>query len=190
MAFILAAVLLPWAGQAQQAVQDPPGLASTLAGRVCEDRDGDGVCGPDEPGLKGVRLVLATGSEVRTDEQGRYHLTGVDSRTPDATGGVHLRPGRHRIRVDPRTLPPGGRVSPEAVTVEVPWGAVVLQDFAVRVRVESVRPLSPAPAEAPPQAELRSEDVAFVATGQASPGDQVRVGGVDAQVEEKGTYRA
>ena len=33
--------------------------------------------------------------------------------------------------VDPRTLPAGGRVSPEAVTVEVPWGAAVLQDFAV-----------------------------------------------------------
>ncbi len=190
MAFILAAVLLPWAARAQQGVQDPPGLASTIAGRVCEDLNGDGLCGPDEPGLKGVRLVLATGSEVRTDEQGRYHLTGVDSRTPDAVGGVHLRPGRHRLRVDPRTLPAGGRLNPEAVTVEVPWGAVVLQDFAVRIHVEAVQPLSPAPAEAPPQAELRSEGIAFVVTGQASPGDQVRIASVDAQVDEKGTYRA
>ncbi|MBN1208181.1 MAG: flagellar motor protein [Myxococcaceae bacterium] len=182
--------MLPGTVWAQLPVEDPPGLASTLAGRVCEDQNGDGHCGAEEPGLVGVRLVLATGREVLTDEQGRYHLTGVDARTPEATGGVHLRPGRHRLRVDERTLPPGGRVSPRGVTVEVPWGAVVLQDFAVRPRQESVRALAPAPVEAPPQAELRTEGVAFVATGQASPGDQVRVGDVEAQVDEGGTYRA
>jgi hypothetical protein len=186
---MLSVALLPWAVRAQGAVEDPPGLSSTVAGRVCDDRDGDGRCAPGEPGLSGVRLVLATGSEVRTDAQGRYHLTGVDSRTPDRTGGVHLRPGRHRLRVDPRTLPPGSKPSPEAVTLEVPWGAVVLQDFAIRVRVESVQALAPAPAQ-PPQAEIREEGVAFVVTGKASPGDHVRVADVEAQVDADGTYRA
>src|SRR5690349_8300983 len=133
---MLSVALLPWTVRAQ-GVEDPPGLSSTVAGRVCDDRDGDGRCAAGEPGLAGVRLVLATGSEVRTDAQGRYHLTGVDSRTPDRTGGVHLRPGRHRLRVDLRSLPPGSRASPEAITVEVPWGAVVLQDFAIRIREES-----------------------------------------------------
>ncbi|HYH99577.1 flagellar motor protein [Hyalangium sp.] len=187
---MLGVAFLPWAAQAQQPVEDPPGLSSTLAGRVCDDRDGDGRCAPEEPGVPGVRLVLATGSEVRTDSRGRYHFTGVDSRTPDATGGVHLRPGRHRLRVDPRTLPPGGRASVEAATVEVPWGAVVLQDFAVRIRVESVQALASAPAEAPPQAEIREEGVAFVVTGQASPGDQVRIADTEAQVDADGTYRS
>ncbi len=189
-AFIFAAVVLPWAALAQQPLEDPAGLSATIAGRVCGDRDGDGRCSPGEPGLPGVRVVLATGSEVLTDAQGRYHLTGVDARTPDVTGGANLRPGRHRVKVDPRTLPPGGKVSPEAVTVEVPWGAAVLQDFAVRIRVESVQALAPAPEEAPPQAELREEGIAFVVTGQASPGDQVRVAGAEAQVDADGTYRA
>ena len=189
-AFILAATLLPWAALAQQPVEDPAGLSSAIAGRVCDDRDGDGRCAPGEPGLSGVRLVLATGSEVLTDAQGRYHLTGVDSRTPDRTGGVHLRPGRHRVRVDERTLPPGGKVSPVAVTVEVPWGAAVLQDFAVRIRVESVQALALALEKAPPQAEIREEGIVFVVTGQASPGDQVQVAGEAAQVAADGTYRA
>ncbi len=189
-ALLVGAVLWPWAAWAQRGVEDPPGLAATLAGRVCEDRDGDGLCSPEEPGIQDVRLVLATGGEVRTDARGRYHLTGVDSRTPDSTGGVHLRPGSHRLRVDPRSLPAGGTVSPEAVTLEVPWGAAVLQDFAVRVRVEAVQALAPAPVEAPPQAELRSEGVAFTVTGQASPGDRVRVAEVEAQVDSKGTYQA
>jgi hypothetical protein len=189
-AFILAATLLPWAALAQQSVEDPAALSSTITGRVCDDRDGDGRCAPGEPGLPGVRLVLATGSEVLTDARGRYHLTGVDSRTPDRTGGAHLRPGRHRMRVDERTLPPGGKASPVAVTVEVPWGAAVLQDFAVLIRVESVQALSPAPEKAPPQAEIREEGLVFVVTGQASPGDQVRVAGEEAQVAADGTYRA
>ncbi len=123
-AWILGVVLLSGVSLAQGALEDAPGLASAIAGRVCDDRDDDGRCGPGEPGLAGVRLVLATGREVLTDAQGRYHLTGLDARTPEATGGVHLRPGRHRLRVDSRTLPPGGKVRPEAVTVEVTWGAV------------------------------------------------------------------
>jgi hypothetical protein len=175
---------------AQGSLEDAPGLASSIAGRVCNDLSDDGYCGPGEPGLAGVRLVLATGQEVLTDAQGRYHLTGLDARTPEATGGVHLRPGRHRLRVDSRTLPPGGTVRPEAATLEVTWGAVVLQDFAVRTRMDTPRALEPAHEEAPPQAEIRQEGILFVVTGHASPGDRVRVEETDAEVSEDGTYRA
>ncbi|WP_224242907.1 flagellar motor protein [Hyalangium gracile] len=190
MACILAVVLLPGAVRAQQALEDAPSLAATLVGRVCEDQDGDGRCGPQEPGIQNVRIVFATGIEVRTDAQGRYHLTGMDSRTPDATGGLHLRPGRHRLRVDTRTLPSRGQVSPEAVTVEVPWGAVVLQDFAVRIPVGPRPEAALAPAQVPPQAELRGEWVAFTVTGQARPGDSVQVKDVETQVTAEGSYRA
>ncbi len=189
-AWALGVALLSWTSQAQSPVADPAGLASTVAGRVCDDRDRDGRCGAADPGLGGVRLVLATGREVLTDAQGRYHLTGLDARTLEELGGLHLRPGRHRLRVDPRSLPPGGRVSPEAVTVEVPWGAVVLQDFVVRTREETVRALETTHEEVPPEAEVRQEGIAFVVAGQASPGDRVRVGEVAAQVAEDGTYRA
>jgi hypothetical protein len=189
-AWILGVVLLSGESLAQGVLEDATGLASGIAGRVCEDLDDDGRCGAGEPGLAGVRLVLSTGREVLTDAQGRYHLTGVDARTPEAVGGVHLRPGRHRLRVDSRTLPPGGKVRPEAATVEVTWGAAVLQDFAVRTRTESPRALAPAHEQVPPRAEVREEGILFVVTGQASPGDRVRVRDTEAEVSEDGTYRA
>jgi hypothetical protein len=189
-AWILGVVLLSGASLAQGALEDAAALSSGIAGRVCEDLSADGRCGPGEPGLAGVRLVLATGREVLTDAQGRYHLTGLDARTPEGTGGVHLRPGRHRLRVDSRTLPPGGKAQPEAVTVELTWGAAVLQDFAVRTRTDMPRALKPAPEQAPPRAEVREEGVLFSVTGQASPGDRVRVADTGAEVSEDGTYRA
>ncbi|RKG70117.1 flagellar motor protein, partial [Corallococcus sp. CA054B] len=130
--FWLALLLLSTVAAAQSLSSDSSTQAATIAGRVCVDVDGDGLCGPDEPGLADVRLVLATGREVRTDAFGRYHLTGVDSRVPDLTGGPHLRPGRHALKVDPRSLPTSSQVVPRVATVEVPWGAAALQDFAVR----------------------------------------------------------
>lgn len=187
---LLGLVLAPLLAWGQVTRVDPPGLAATIAGRVCEDLDGDGQCGGDEPGLANIRLVLATGREVRTDAQGRYHFTGVDARTPDATGGLHLRPGRHRVRVDPRTLPASSRVSPEGATVEVPWGAVVLQDFTVRSLTPKVKPVTPDYAKAPPEAQVAPTGVLFVVTGQASPGDSVTVAGVTATVDASGAYHA
>jgi hypothetical protein len=190
VAWGLALALVPGVAGAQVSMADPVALASSLAGRVCADQDGDGRCGEGEPGVAGIRLVLATGREVRTDAQGRYHLTGVDARSPEVTGGVHLRPGRHRLKVDLRTVPAGGQVSPEAVTVEVPWGAAVLQDFVVHLRQESVGALALSHSRAPPQAEVREGGVSFTAAGQATPGDDVRVAGRPAQVDAAGLYRA
>ncbi|MCP3105158.1 flagellar motor protein [Myxococcus sp. K15C18031901] len=187
------AVLLAMPVWAQGVTADVPSLASTIAGRVCDDVDGDGLCGADEPGLANVRLVLSTGREVRTDARGRFHLTGVDSRSPDATGGLHLRPGRHRLKVDARSLPASSRVSPEAATVEVPWGAVALQDFAVRSPTpKSAMPLSLSYSDTPPVAEVVSGEgtVRFLVAGQASAGDQVRVSGVEAQVDARGAWHA
>jgi len=187
------AVLLTTPARAQGVTTDVPSLAATIAGRVCEDVDGDGRCGVDEPGLANVRLVLATGREVRTDARGRFHLTGVDSRTPDATRGFHLRPGRHRLKVDTRSLPASSRVSPEAATVEVPWGAVALQDFAVRLpEAKAAVPLNLSYADSPPVAEVVAGEgtVRFLLAGQASVGDRVRVSGMDADVDARGAWRA
>ncbi|CAM3130858.1 flagellar motor protein [Corallococcus soli] len=183
-----AVVLLSPGAFAQSLSQDLPTQASTIAGRVCQDVDGDGLCGPDEPGLANVRLVLATGREVRTDASGRYHLTGVDARLPDLTDGLHLRPGRHRLKVDPRSLPPA-QVFPEAATVEVPWGAAVLQDFAVRLAPAPVPSASTAPAS-PPEARVAPEGLRFLLTGQAAAGDRVRVADADATVSASGAWQA
>jgi hypothetical protein len=189
---LVAALLLPLVSAAQGLASDTASLASTIAGRVCWDVNGDGRCGADEPGLPDVRLVLTTGREVRTDAHGRYHVNGVDSRMPDATGGLHLRPGRQRLKVDPRTLPAASRVSPEAATVEVPWGAAVLQDFVVRSVAMQAPPLALSYAAAPPVAELVAGEgaVRFRVAGKAAPGDRVTVAGVAAEVDAQGAWSA
>ncbi|WP_208726204.1 flagellar motor protein, partial [Corallococcus terminator] len=184
-----AVLLLSPQAFAQSLALDLPTQASTIAGRVCQDVDGDGLCGPDEPGLANVRLVLATGREVRTDAAGRYHLNGVDSRLPDTTEGLHLRPGRHLLKVDARGLPSASQVSPKAATVEVSWGAAVLQDFAIRL------PPAPPPAPVattvarPPEARVVPEGVRFLLTGQAAAGEKVRVADVDVAVDASGAWQ-
>ncbi|WP_306449580.1 flagellar motor protein [Corallococcus interemptor] len=188
---LLALLLLSSVASAQSLSADLPAQASTIAGRVCVDLNGDGLCDPDEPGLAGVRLVLATGREVRTDAFGRYHLTGVDSRVPDLTGGPHLRPGRHALKVDPRSLPASSQVVPRVATVEVPWGAAVLQDFAVRPPPTRPRAAPTSAASRPPEARTAEHgNLRFLISGQASPGDQVRAGDVDATVEDSGAWLA
>lgn len=187
--FVLAVLLLSPRAFAQSLSLDLPTQSSTIAGRVCQDVDGDGLCSPDEPGLANVRLVLATGREVRTDASGRYHLTGVDSRLPDTTDGLHLRPGRHLLKVDSRGLPTASRVVPKAATVEVPWGAAVLQDFAIRLPpVPPSAPASKLPAR-PPEARVAPEGVRFLITGQAAAGARVRVADVDATVDAFGAWQ-
>ncbi|NTX62694.1 flagellar motor protein [Myxococcus sp. CA051A] len=189
---LVSAMLCTGAAWGQGVSMDVPSLASTIAGRVCLDVDGDGRCGVDEPGVAGVRLVLTTGREVRTDSRGRFHLTGVDSRTPDATRGLHLRPGRHRLKVDPRSLPAASRVTPEAATVEVPWGAVALQDFAVRSLASDAPPLELSYSRVPPVADVVAGEgaVRFRLAGQAAVGDRVRVGALDAEVDARGGWSA
>ncbi|NMO14073.1 flagellar motor protein [Pyxidicoccus fallax] len=191
-ALLVAVALSPLGAAAQGLSSDTASRASTIAGQVCRDVDGNGQCGPDEPGLPDVRLVLSTGREARTDARGRYHVNGVDARVPDATGGLHLRPGRQRLKVDPRSLPAASRVSPEAATVEVPWGAVVLQDFAVRDVAVEAPPVVLSYASAPPVAELAAGGgaVRFLVAGQAAPGDRVVVSGVQAEVDAQGAWRA
>ena len=190
LAWVVGAVLVPGLGHAQLARVEPSELAAALAGRVCRDVDEDGQCGAEEPGLSGVRVVLATGREVRTDAQGRYHFAEVDARTPNGTGGLHLRPGRHRVKVDRRTLPPDSEPSPEAATVEVPWAAAVLQDFAVRMRALPSGSFVLSYQKAPPAAVAVPGGVDFLVAGQATPGDRVRVSGTEAQVAADGTWRA
>ncbi|MCY1079387.1 flagellar motor protein [Archangium lansingense] len=134
--------------------------------------------------------MLATGREVRTDAQGRYHFAEVDARSPDVTGGVHLRPGRQRLKVDARSLPPDSVATPEAATVEVPWAAAVLQDFAVRTLPGSASSLVLAYDRAPPAAAVIPGGVDFLVAGHASPGDEVTVEGSPAEVDERGDWRA
>ena len=81
------------------------GSSGWLVGRVCEDRDGDGVCGFAEPGIARARVVLSDGSFAVTDEQGRYHIAAVPTRRVEiqtaAPGRGAQRRGPRHLRADP-----------------------------------------------------------------------------------------
>lgn len=122
--------LLAWLVLAQAPVTSTFDDGAIL-GRVCDDRNRNGQCEADEPGLAGVRVTLETGLVSVTDSLGRFHLAQVEARAPSVSQGGRLLPGRHRIGVDTRWLAAGTQVIPAAATVEVPMGAVAMQDFAV-----------------------------------------------------------
>ncbi|MHB8877188.1 MAG: flagellar motor protein, partial [Myxococcaceae bacterium] len=165
-------------------------LDGAIAGRVCADLDGDGRCSDSEPGFAGLRLVLETGLQAKTDEKGRYHLAAVPARTPDALGGGRLLPGRHRLKLDDRALPSGTHARPASVTVEVPMGALVRQDFALSQGSQAATDLATAHGAQPPTTRIEKGRVRFLVAGQASPGDRVTVQGQRAEVDGAGAYRA
>ena len=70
----------------------------TVLGKVFCDRNQDGWQDGDEDGALGVRVVLDTGFYAETDEFGRFHFTSVP-------------PGTHLVKIDERTLPPGGALT-------------------------------------------------------------------------------
>lgn len=161
-------------------------LDGAIVGRVCHDLDGNGVCSASEPGLLGVRVVLETGQEARTDAQGRFHLASVRSGAPEVfrtraghgEGSLDWGGGRHRLRVDARPLPAGTRIVPEVATVAVPMGGLLLQDFAI------LPPATPNASQlvrdfsVPPLAERGEQGlVLYRFSARAGPDEQVEVDG-------------
>lgn len=190
MSLWLAAALWLAAGPTAGVSIAAPELDGVIAGRVCEDRNGDGRCGPGDPGIAGVRVVLETGDEARTDLEGRYHLARVDARVPDPSEGGRLLFGRHRIAVDPRTLFGGAKVLPASITVEIPMGGLVEQDFVIEGP-----PARPGKVERatgiPPAARIEApQRFRFLLTGKVDPSDQVRIGGGPVDVDGSGRYSA
>ena len=188
--------LVAWSAWAQAPVGGALSVADSdtagaIAGRVCRDLDGDGLCGDDEPGIPGARVVLETGQQAICDAKGRYHLAAVGSRAPSLLRGAHLEPGRHRVKLDTRGLSPTSHVSRPAVTVEVPLAGLVLQDFAVSELPSTAGPVQAAPDTRPPSGRLEaSRSVRFTVTGQASPNDRVQVFGIEAEVDPTGAFQA
>jgi hypothetical protein len=165
--------------------------AGAIIGRVCRDLDGDGLCGADEPGVPGARVVLETGQQAITDAQGRYHLAAVPARAPSLLRGAHLEPGRHRVKLDTRSLSPTSRVTTPAATVEVPMAGLVLQDFAVTEETSVALPVRGSPEDLPPSGRLeKAHAVRFTVTGVAGPADRVEVSGILAKVDPSGGFSA
>ena len=91
--------------------------------------------------------------------------------------------------MDVRTLPPDLEVPTEAVTLEVPWAAAVLQDFALRPRGGAPSAAVFSYERAPPTARTVAGGVEFLLAGHASPGDEVKVDGAPVAVDAQGNWR-
>ena len=77
-----------------------------IIGRVFDDLNGNGYVDDGEPGLPGVRIATVKGLLVTTDKNGLYHVACAD--VPDASIGSNFL-----MKLDPRTLPQGYRITTE-----------------------------------------------------------------------------
>jgi uncharacterized repeat protein (TIGR01451 family) len=126
------------------------GDRAIILGRLFEDKNGNGVPDPGEPGVPGVRIYLEDGSFTYSDPAGQYSFTG-------------LSPGNHVVKIDRSTLTRRLKPSPYNTAfagvgwsqfITVPFGGPARGDFAL---VDSGLPEDPkrpqdspdAPAPAP-----------------------------------------
>jgi hypothetical protein len=87
-------------------VPEPVFDCGEVIGRVFDDRNRNGYADAHEPGLPGVRLATVRGLLITTDEFGRFHITCA--MIPDRDIGSNFI-----LKLDPRTLPTGYRVTTE-----------------------------------------------------------------------------
>jgi len=81
--------------------------------------------GVSELGIPGVRLASPEGLVVQTDSYGRFHLEGIDA-------GARAHGRNFVLKVDPVSLPPGGRVTTANPLVRrLTGGLMVRFDFGV-----------------------------------------------------------
>ncbi|PYE85119.1 DUF7507 domain-containing protein, partial [Phyllobacterium leguminum] len=77
-----------------------------IVGKVFDDVNRNGYQDKGEPGLPGVRIATVRGSLVTTDKHGRFHVACAD--LPDNRIGSNFI-----MKLDPRTLPAGYRLTTE-----------------------------------------------------------------------------
>jgi uncharacterized repeat protein (TIGR01451 family) len=97
----------PLSGEAHATVRlvpDPTFDCTDVIGKVFDDVNRDGFQDPEEPGLRGIRLLTARGLAATTDQHGRFHITCAI--TPHEGRGSNFI-----LKLDDRTLPTGYRMS-------------------------------------------------------------------------------
>jgi large repetitive protein len=100
-----------------------------IIGKVYVDCDGNHVqnneSGSRELGIPGVRLIMLDGTQITTDNEGKYSICGVKAQT-------------HVIKVDRTTLPKGSRLLPssnrnagvgDSIFVDLKGGELARADF-------------------------------------------------------------
>lgn len=102
-------------------VNDPLFDEGTILGKIFDDRNEDGMQQKGEAGVPRVRLYTEYGVGIVTDKDGRFHIPAV-------------RPGRHILKIDGHTLPPGTRfLTEESLLVKSTPGLLSKVKFAVRL---------------------------------------------------------
>ncbi len=184
------------AARAQTALVAPgqDDASAVLAGRVCEDLDGDGACGEREPGIPGARVLLSDGTFALTDAQGRYHLAAVQARRArvvDSASGAFVREGYGRVLVKLDTSGLGRRVVRGGSRRVVELGPAMLQavDFAVGPAAPAAE-LEPAGRAALPHGEVGAEGLRYKVTGRTGAGHEVFAGERPARVGADGVFSA
>jgi len=108
---------------------------SDVIGRVFDDTNGDGYAQDGEKGLAGVRIATVNGLLITTDSEGRFHVPCAA--IPDGAIGSNFV-----MKVDPRSLPQGYKISSENPRVvrltrgkmtEINFGATKTHDVKVDV---------------------------------------------------------
>ena len=87
-------------------VAEPVFDCGDIVGKVFDDKNRNGYQDEGEPGLAGVRIATAKGWLVTTDEHGRFHV--ACAALPDQRIGSNFI-----MKLDPRTLPSGYRLTTE-----------------------------------------------------------------------------
>jgi uncharacterized repeat protein (TIGR01451 family) len=118
------------------------GDRAIILGRLFEDRNGNGIPDPGEPGVPGVRVYLEDGSFSFSDPEGQYSFTGLSA-------------GSHVVKIDRSTLTRRLIPSPYNTAfagvgwsqfITVPFGGPARGDFAL---VDSGLAEEPRPPETP-----------------------------------------
>ena len=100
---------------------------SDIIGKVFDDKNRNGYQDEGEPGLPGVRLATVKGLLVTTDPNGRFSVACAD--IPDGDIGTNFI-----MKLDPRTLPTGYRVTTENPRkVRLTRGKVVKLNFGAAI---------------------------------------------------------
>jgi len=179
-ALAIAAVLLPAVAAAQVVLfGSAPEPGGSVEGRVCLDRNADGLCGAEEPGVAGARLIAEGGQAAIADGAGRYHFLEVPGRTllPD-----RVAYGGHVVAVEGL----GARRS-----FELSPGGAARVDLAVPAP-DRVSPPPLAAAGAPGGAPelLPGGRLRWSLGGRTTPGARVAIGLEASEARKDGSFAA
>ncbi len=108
-------------------IPEPIFDCSTVIGRVFKDDNQNGYINDGEGGVPAVRLVTPNGWEVTTDAYGRYHI-------PCAAIPDEQRGSNFTLKLDPRSLPTGYRITSENPrTIRLTQGKMKQANFGVDI---------------------------------------------------------